>query len=65
MFGTLLKRWAVAAVAVPVAAAGARRLSRAIERRRGPSRATNLLRWGADAMQGRARRSRKGPWRGR
>ncbi|MEV1288605.1 hypothetical protein [Micromonospora sp. NPDC049679] len=65
MFGRLVKRWAIAAIAVPIAAAGARRLSRAMEQRRGPSRATNLLRWSADAMQGRAGRSMKGPRRGR
>jgi hypothetical protein len=39
------------AIAVPLAAAGARRLSEAVESRRGPSRGTTLLRRSADTVQ--------------
>ncbi len=49
-------RWAVAAVAVPLAAAGARKLSQVVETRRGPtSRTSKLLRGGADLLQGSGR----------
>ena len=51
MIGKFLGRWALVAVAVPLAAAGARRLSHAVESRRGSSRATRLLRQGADTLQ--------------
>lgn len=51
MFGKLMKRWAVIAVAVPVAATGARKLSESMERRRGPSRFSVLLRKAADMLQ--------------
>ncbi|BCJ60813.1 MULTISPECIES: hypothetical protein [Micromonospora] len=44
-------QWAVMAVAVPVAAAGARRLSHSLESRRGPSRASRLLTQGADMLR--------------
>jgi hypothetical protein len=40
------------AIAVPLAAFGARKLSDAVEKRRGPNRATRLLRQGADTLQG-------------
>jgi hypothetical protein len=67
MFWNLVRRWLVIAVAVPLAAAGARRLSDAVESRRGPSRVTVLLRRSADAVQqafGRKpRRSRRWPRR--
>ena len=57
-------RWALVAVAVPVAAGGARALSRAVEKRRGPSRATRLLTRGADTLQTVVgRRKRRGPVR--
>ena len=59
MFWNLIRRWAVVAVAVPLAAAGARKLSHAVESKRGPSRATALLRRGADLVQGNSRRSRR------
>jgi hypothetical protein len=61
MWFNLVRRWAILAIAVPLAAAGAKRLSHAIESRRGPSRASRLLRKGADALdrvRGRSRRSR-------
>ncbi|HEX7746884.1 MAG TPA: hypothetical protein VF462_16690 [Micromonosporaceae bacterium] len=51
MVGRFIKRWAVVAVALPLAAAGARRLSSAMEARKGPSRASGLIRQGADALQ--------------
>ncbi|MFF0155294.1 hypothetical protein [Micromonospora sp. NPDC005203] len=43
-----IAQWAVMAVAVPLAAAGARRLSHTLEARRGPSGMTRLLTKGAD-----------------
>ncbi|HEX6501382.1 MAG TPA: hypothetical protein VF054_20480 [Micromonosporaceae bacterium] len=51
MLWKFVGRWALAAVAVPLTAAGARRLSRAIETRRGSSRTTRLLRRSADLVQ--------------
>lgn len=62
MFWKMVTRWAVAAVAVPLAAMGARRLSEAVESRRGPSRTTVLLRRSADTLQrvtGRPKRRRR------
>jgi hypothetical protein len=52
MIPTLIRRFVVMAVAVPLAAAGARKLSDTLEARRGQSRTTRLLRQGADALQG-------------
>ena len=51
MFYNLIRRYAIMAVAVPLAAAGARKLSEKIEAKRGPSRGTRLLRQGADTLQ--------------
>jgi hypothetical protein len=51
MLWNLLRRWLIIAIAVPLAAAGARRLSEAVEARRGPSRGTVLLRQAADTVQ--------------
>jgi hypothetical protein len=59
MFFTLIKRYAIAAVAVPLAVAGARKLSDVVEARRGPSRGTRLLRTGADKLQGTFGRKKK------
>lgn len=59
MFFNLVRRYVIMAVAVPLAAAGARRLSQAVEARRGPSRGTRLLRQSADAVQGRFGRQKK------
>jgi hypothetical protein len=56
---TLIRRYALMAVAVPLAAAGARKLSQTLEARRGPSRGTRLLRQGADALQGNFGRQKK------
>ncbi len=52
MFAVLLRRWLIAAVAVPIAAAGARKLGQKIEERRGPrNKAARALRSGADLLQ--------------
>ncbi|MFC3381592.1 hypothetical protein [Couchioplanes azureus] len=59
MIPNLIRRFVVMAVAVPLAAAGARKLSDVVEARRGPSRATRLLRRGADTLQGRFGRQKK------
>ncbi len=52
-------QWAVMAVAVPLAAAGARRLSHALEARRGPSRASRMLTRGADLIRPQQARRRR------
>ncbi|WP_410811362.1 hypothetical protein [Micromonospora sp. 067-2] len=46
-----IAQWAVMAIAVPLAAAGARRLSHTLEARRGPSGVSRLLTRGADLMR--------------
>ncbi|WP_349880859.1 hypothetical protein ABIH81_15140 [Micromonospora sp. HUAS YX12] len=46
-----IAQWAVMAVAVPLAAAGARRLSHTLEARRGPSGVSRLLTKGADLVR--------------
>ncbi|SBT64944.1 hypothetical protein GA0070622_1932 [Micromonospora sediminicola] len=46
-----IAQWAVMAVAVPLAAAGARRLSHSLEARRGPSGVSRLLTKGADMIR--------------
>jgi hypothetical protein len=51
MFLNLFRRFVLTAVAVPLAAFGARKLSDAVERRRGPNRVTRMLRQGADTLQ--------------
>jgi len=64
MLQKMLARWVLIAVAVPVAAAGARRLSEAVEARRGSTRNSRLLRRSADTLQslyGRKQRRRR--WR--
>ena len=52
MIPNLIRRFVIMAIAVPLAALGARKLSDSIEARRGPSRGTRLLRQGADTLQG-------------
>ena len=59
MFYNLIRRFVIMAVAVPLAAAGARKLSEAVEKRRGPSRGTRLLRQGADTLQNTLGRQKK------
>ncbi|MEU4382983.1 hypothetical protein AB0J85_28365 [Micromonospora echinofusca] len=46
-----IAQWAMMAVAVPLAAAGARRLSHTLEARRGPSGMSRLLTKGADMLR--------------
>ncbi|MGC4895247.1 hypothetical protein [Micromonospora sp. DT31] len=46
-----IAQWAVMAVAVPLAAAGARRLSHTMEARRGPTGVSRLLTKGADLVR--------------
>ncbi|GAA2641124.1 hypothetical protein GCM10010399_88630 [Dactylosporangium fulvum] len=58
MLPKMLARWAVAAVAVPLAIAGARKISQRIEARRGSTRTTRFLRQGvnvAERLTGRRR----------
>ncbi len=59
MVWALARRYVFMAVAVPLAAAGARKLSDVVESRRGPSRGTRLLRQGADTLQGHFGRQKK------
>ncbi|HEY0002064.1 MAG TPA: hypothetical protein VGB74_16555 [Actinoplanes sp.] len=59
MIFSLIRRFVVMTVAVPLAAAGARKLSDAVEARRGPSRGTRALRQGADFLQGTLGRKKK------
>ena len=59
MLPKIIARWVVAAVAVPLAIAGARKVSDRIEARRGSTRSTRLLRRGvgvAQRLTGRKRR---------
>jgi len=58
MMGKAMKRTVILAVALPLAAAGARRVSQAVEARRGSSRATRLLRRVADMLGRNSRRRR-------
>lgn len=59
MIFNLIRRFVIMAVAVPLAAAGARKLSDVVEARRGSSKGTRALRQGADALQGRFGRQKK------
>ena len=52
MFLNLIRRFVIMAIAVPLAAAGFRKLSERMEAKRGPSRTTRWLRQGADTLQG-------------
>lgn len=55
-------QWAVMAVAVPLAAAGARRLSHTLEARRGPSGLSRMLGRGADLLRPAKTRRRRRLW---
>jgi hypothetical protein len=58
----LIRRFLIAAVVIPLAAAGVRKFSDVLEARRGPSRSTAMLRRGADTVEsvfGRRRRGRR------
>jgi len=54
-----IAQWAVMAVAVPLAAAGARRLSHTLEARRGPSGVSRLLTKGDDLIRPQKARRRR------
>jgi hypothetical protein len=59
MLPKMIARWVVAAVAVPLAIAGARKVSDRIEARKGSTRTTRLLRRGVrlgQRLTGRKRR---------
>lgn len=59
----MVKRFAIMAIALPLAAAGARKISQTIEARRGPTGFSKLLRQAADAAHmGGRKRSRFGRW---
>jgi hypothetical protein len=45
-----IARWAIMAIAVPLAAVGIRKLSESLEARRGKNRTTGLLRKSADGL---------------
>ncbi|BAL92003.1 hypothetical protein AMIS_67830 [Actinoplanes missouriensis 431] len=63
MIWNFARKMILTAILVPLGAAGARKLSDTIERRRGASRGTRLLRQGADTLQntfGRKKRRRFG-----
>ncbi len=58
----LIRRFVIAAVVVPLAAAGVRKVSDVVDQRRGPNRATRVLRRGADTAEslfGRRKRKRR------
>jgi hypothetical protein len=57
MIWKYILRWALAAIAVPLAAVGARRLSEAVESRRRGSRTARVLRRSSDVLQRFSRRS--------
>jgi hypothetical protein len=59
VFLNLIRRYLIVAIAVPLAAAGARKLSDTLEHRNGPSRGSRLLRQGADTLQGRFGKQKK------
>ena len=59
MVFNLLRRLVLTAVVVPVAAAGVRKLSDVVEKRRGPNRVTRLMRQGADTAQNMFGRKKK------
>jgi hypothetical protein len=59
MLPKMIARWVLAAVAVPLAIAGVRKVSERIEARRGSTRSTRLMRRGvgvAERLTGRKRR---------
>ncbi|SNT60212.1 hypothetical protein SAMN05421812_11238 [Asanoa hainanensis] len=59
MLATAVRRWAVLAVALPLAAAGIRKVTQVVEARRGSSGLTRSMRQVADLLgSGRKRRRR-------
>ena len=59
LLSSRLRTWLILTVAVPIGAAGARRLARAIEARRGPSGLTRGLNKAGELGRGRGRRRRR------
>jgi hypothetical protein len=59
VLGKTIKRFAVVAIALPVAAAGVRKISQEIEQRRGSNSATRLMRQVADMMHAPGSRRRR------
>ena len=47
----VIRRFVIAAIVIPLAIAGVRKISDVVEQRRGPSRSTRLLRKGADTAE--------------
>jgi hypothetical protein len=60
MFWRVVGRWALVAIAVPVAAIILRKVSESVERRHGPSRTTGLLRRAASTLESLTGRNRRG-----
>ena len=50
-FLNMLRRFVIAAVVIPLAVAGVRKISDVVDERRGANRGTRLLRKGADAAE--------------
>ena len=59
MFWRIVGRWALIAVAIPVAAIVLRKVSESVERRHGPSRTSGLLRRGASTLESVTGRNRQ------
>lgn len=55
----LIRRFLFAAIVIPLAAAGVRKVSDVVEARRGPSRSTRMMRKGADTVQATFGRQKK------
>lgn len=65
MVFNMVKRFAIMAVAVPLAAAGARKLSERLEAKKGPSRGSRMLREGANflgGLRGQKKKRRRFAW---
>ena len=58
MFWKYVARWALMAIAVPVGAVALRKISERIERKKGPTRVSGLLRRAASTLS--ANKSRRG-----
>ncbi|AEV85868.1 hypothetical protein ACWT_4849 [Actinoplanes sp. SE50] len=59
MIFNLIRRFVITLIAVPLAAAGARKLGNTLEARRGPNKTSRLLRQGADTLQGFGRQKKR------
>jgi hypothetical protein len=60
MLWRIVGRWALIAIAIPVAAVVLRKISESVERRHGPTRVTALLRRGASTLESLTGRTRRG-----